>query len=274
MIATRQFVIEGGLSGRPTKCRYCWYCATKGHCHGNHFCLSICGVYIGATWRIRLNRLVCGGDAALCQITLTTCFTLLETDICLNWVVFTPFSGALGEWLEGIFGVYSNGWTAVESSHCRNKHHFPEECGSRSVKDEASGWFSSVWVIDSSLFIAVILTLQPSLLQVGQSPEKSAFGKIGVGFTNCLSDCRCLAIGVKHRRNSKHWFQPEKLTGWSCSVVIMMRLFLSSFLLSHLRYGDGAGDRRTLGLLPNPNALVASVLWHCWLGGRKGIRPV
>jgi len=27
-------------------------------------------------------------------------------------------------------------------------------------------------------------------------------------------------------------------------------------------------------LLPNPNALVASVLWHCWLGGRKGIRPV
>ena len=27
----------GGLSGRPTKCRYCRCLATKGHCHGNHF---------------------------------------------------------------------------------------------------------------------------------------------------------------------------------------------------------------------------------------------
>ena len=26
----------------------------KGRCHGNHLCLS--GVYIGATWRTRLNR--------------------------------------------------------------------------------------------------------------------------------------------------------------------------------------------------------------------------
>ena len=28
----------------------------KGRCHGNHFWLSIYGVHIGATWRIRLNR--------------------------------------------------------------------------------------------------------------------------------------------------------------------------------------------------------------------------
>jgi len=28
----------------------------KGHCHGNHFWLSIYGVHIGVTWRIRLNR--------------------------------------------------------------------------------------------------------------------------------------------------------------------------------------------------------------------------
>jgi len=32
------------------------------------------GVHIGATWRIRLNRSMCGGDAAFCQITLTTCY--------------------------------------------------------------------------------------------------------------------------------------------------------------------------------------------------------
>jgi len=28
----------------------------KGRCHGNHFCLRIYGVYIGAAWKIRLNR--------------------------------------------------------------------------------------------------------------------------------------------------------------------------------------------------------------------------
>jgi len=36
------------------------------------FWLSVHGVHIGATWRIQLNR-PCGGDAALCQMTLTTC---------------------------------------------------------------------------------------------------------------------------------------------------------------------------------------------------------
>jgi len=44
MIATRQLVMEGGLSGRPTKCRYCQYPATEGRCHSNHFCLSVYGI--------------------------------------------------------------------------------------------------------------------------------------------------------------------------------------------------------------------------------------
>ena len=46
---------------------------TNQRCHGNHF-LAFC-VYIGATWRIQLNRSssVCVGDAALCQIILSTC---------------------------------------------------------------------------------------------------------------------------------------------------------------------------------------------------------
>ena len=41
-IATRRLVREGGLSGRPTECRYCWHPATKGRCHGNQFwdCIS------------------------------------------------------------------------------------------------------------------------------------------------------------------------------------------------------------------------------------------
>jgi len=36
-IATRQLVMEWGLSGRLTDCRYCQYLAPKGRCHGNHF---------------------------------------------------------------------------------------------------------------------------------------------------------------------------------------------------------------------------------------------
>jgi len=38
--------------------------ATKGRCRDNHFCLSIYGVYIGATWR----------RCSLMSNTLTTCF--------------------------------------------------------------------------------------------------------------------------------------------------------------------------------------------------------
>ena len=114
-IATRQFVMEGGLSGWPTKCRYCRFCATKGHCHGNHFCLSVCGVYIGATWRIRLNRLCAVAMRPYVKLLWPLVLLYWNMVICLNGVVFTPFSGSLGEWLEGIFGVYSNGWTALES---------------------------------------------------------------------------------------------------------------------------------------------------------------
>jgi len=37
MIATRQWLMEGGLSGRLTECRYCRYPAPKGRCYGNHW---------------------------------------------------------------------------------------------------------------------------------------------------------------------------------------------------------------------------------------------
>ena len=46
----------GGLSDQPTECRYCRYPAPKGCCCVNHFWLSVYGVHIGATWRIRVNR--------------------------------------------------------------------------------------------------------------------------------------------------------------------------------------------------------------------------
>jgi len=56
MIATRQLVIERGLSGLPTECRYSRHLAPQGRCHGNHFLAFYIWVHIGATWRIRLNR--------------------------------------------------------------------------------------------------------------------------------------------------------------------------------------------------------------------------
>jgi len=37
----RNHVLDGGAEGR---------------CHGNHFWLSIYGMHVGATWRMRLNR--------------------------------------------------------------------------------------------------------------------------------------------------------------------------------------------------------------------------
>jgi len=37
MIANRQLVMEGGLSGWLTECRYCQYLAHRERCHCNHF---------------------------------------------------------------------------------------------------------------------------------------------------------------------------------------------------------------------------------------------
>jgi len=58
------------------------YPASKGRCHGKHFL----AFYIrGAHWRHSANTTepsVCGGDAALCQIALTTCFERAQFPYC------------------------------------------------------------------------------------------------------------------------------------------------------------------------------------------------
>jgi len=74
--------MEGGLSGRPTECRYCRCPGPKGRCHGNHF-LAFC--IWGAHWCHLANTTepsVCGGYAALCQITLTTCKNTVSYTAC------------------------------------------------------------------------------------------------------------------------------------------------------------------------------------------------
>jgi len=95
-IATRRLVMEGGLSGRPTECRYCRYLAHSGRCHGNHFWLSVYGVHIGATWRIRLNR--------PCVAAVRPCVKLLwplviYSDWQLNFLSL-PFSVGNWDWLR------------------------------------------------------------------------------------------------------------------------------------------------------------------------------
>jgi len=76
MIATRQLVMEGDLSGRPTECRYCRYPAPKGRCCGNHFlAFYIWGAHC---WHLAntTEPSMCSADSAVCQtqITLTTCY--------------------------------------------------------------------------------------------------------------------------------------------------------------------------------------------------------
>ena len=77
-IATRQLVMEWGLSGRLTDYRYCGYLAPMGCCHDNHFlAFSIWGAYWCHLALANTTKLpMCGGDVALCQITLASCLAL------------------------------------------------------------------------------------------------------------------------------------------------------------------------------------------------------
>jgi len=49
-------IIGVSFQGQAIWWRHSRFRGSKGCCHGNRFWLSICGVHIGATWRIRLNR--------------------------------------------------------------------------------------------------------------------------------------------------------------------------------------------------------------------------
>jgi len=49
-------ILRVGFRGQAIRRRHSRDRVSKGRCHGNHFWLSIYGVHIGATWRIRLNR--------------------------------------------------------------------------------------------------------------------------------------------------------------------------------------------------------------------------
>jgi len=50
------FDSRGGFSGSSYPMKTYRFRGSKGRCHSNRFWLSIYGVHIDATWRIRLNR--------------------------------------------------------------------------------------------------------------------------------------------------------------------------------------------------------------------------
>jgi len=91
----------------------------------------------------------------------------------------------------------------------------------------------------------------------------------------------------KHRRKFKTRYRPE------CSKVKPLKVdnsfkwvsFMSGYIISRPAWnflGNLAQKqlRKTIYICQSHNQkssvlfFVFSVLWHCWLGGRKGIRPV
>jgi len=75
MIASdTMFDSRGGFWGQAMQWRHSWFLGTEGRCHGNLFL----AFYVwGKHWRHLANTTepsMCGGDEALYQITLTTCY--------------------------------------------------------------------------------------------------------------------------------------------------------------------------------------------------------
>ena len=57
-IETRQLVIDGGLSGRPTECRYCRYIALKRRCHTIRYD-TIRLTILTCTQKLQVASLIC-----------------------------------------------------------------------------------------------------------------------------------------------------------------------------------------------------------------------
>jgi len=106
-IVTRLLVMERGLSGRPTKCRYCRYTATKGRCHGNHL-LAFYGGHNGATWQIRLN--------CPCVVAMWPCVKLLviiTTTFGFIYLDFSPLASSPFWWKKQREETIEDNWSKL-----------------------------------------------------------------------------------------------------------------------------------------------------------------
>ena len=191
----------GGLSGGPTKCRYCRYTATMGHCHGNHFL----AFYVwDAHWCHLTNTTepsVCGGDAALCQITLTPCLLLLlwiwvmlliticgskdSNVICIKHVLYSVYSRPNKHSLSAIvwravvhegFELSWGGWLS-RVQHLPQKVVLPVSLLRLGISQHFSGDLTKIWCSNQQLTVQTLIGWQwniPSWCSWWRS-EKYAF---------------------------------------------------------------------------------------------------
>ena len=108
--------------------------------------------HIGATWPIRLNcpMSICGSDAVLCQITLTTCYYYMYLCVCSNgcwqWHVTPPTQSGRARWS----GQVGSRTCSLKSSDCRWK-----------VLSCSRSWLRWVMPANSVCHHSVLLGLPP-----------------------------------------------------------------------------------------------------------------
>jgi len=119
--------------------------SSKGCCHGNHFWLSVYGVY---HWRHLKNTTepsMCGGDAALCQITFTTCYVYRPSSVvCLSVCHDIASPAKTAEPIEMPFRMKTRVW--VQGTVCwmgSISRHIREAIFTGKVADPTHAWTCS-----------------------------------------------------------------------------------------------------------------------------------
>ena len=78
------------------------------------------------------------------------------------------------------------------------------------------------------------------------------------------------------QRRSVHRTQPVSMSQFVLRTALRKRLVRLSVRVHtiYLTIGGKGGSRLSAGKINKIQYNIPSVLWRCWLGGRKGIRPV
>ena len=145
-------------------------------------------------------------------------------------------------------------------------HHISSGCSVHAISSHAAGSLvhpTATMAVCNSGSCLVHVTVCGEVKR-----ERSAIGLIA----------HCCPITVKSRSIWSHWWwqcrDASPVEGWLALVEKWRRFYVDLWSVS-LRLWPQKQRKQRLGnnSLHTLNALP-SVLWHCWLGGRKGIRPV
>jgi len=112
---------------------------------------SVTRRHIGATWRIQLNR-PCGGDAALCQITLTTCELL---NAFVNALIWQPYPIQSVDWFDDRFSrLYKSSAAAEMGDRSHNRHGRKEGAAVPPLRTAGTP-SNTMWPVPRSTFVQV-----------------------------------------------------------------------------------------------------------------------